>query len=511
MTSGSRSGPDPRRHRRPAGRPCPAPPARRRRRSRGTRRADERVGPLPRSVPTSSIAPRGWGGGRSRRPRPRAAPEDAQHERRAAEPPSGRRGRPRRRSRLRREVGVEPGPGPKGRRPAPPPPRAAGRRRSPPGARAGRRRREEAHDGRARARDEDVVGPGGAGGGEGLVGGRVQRAGGGLEVIGGGPLPTPSTLAAPARPWPRLAQAVRLGVDRRRRELRVRGQHEHAEGRDGDRASCSPAPVIIAGPAGGLAGFARSARASPSGTGRPAPRGQPQGGGGVGRPSAHARRDGHPLVDGQALRRPVPAALRGRARAPGREVRALDARARDLVLAWRRLELARRRGSGAPRARQARACRPPRLAEEQARLTLPGAGRAGRSRAHRLVQRPPLLRLFFLGAGGGGCGRGLRARRAPRYRARVRLRPGRVGERARQRLAAMREALLHEPGLRALVQQGFAHRRKALPRSLGRGRGGAGRARPGARRVEALGRTPAARAEELAPEEWRALYEAMRA
>jgi 16S rRNA (adenine1518-N6/adenine1519-N6)-dimethyltransferase len=69
-----------------------------------------------------------------------------------------------------------------------------------------------------------------------------------------------------------------------------------------------------------------------------------------------------------------------------------------------------------------------------------------------------------------------------------------------------------EPGLRALVQQGFAHRRKALPRSLAHAAGAEPDVRDRARAaLEQLGHTPAARAEELAPEEWRALYEAMRA
>jgi 16S rRNA (adenine1518-N6/adenine1519-N6)-dimethyltransferase len=69
-----------------------------------------------------------------------------------------------------------------------------------------------------------------------------------------------------------------------------------------------------------------------------------------------------------------------------------------------------------------------------------------------------------------------------------------------------------EPGLRALVQQGFAHRRKALPRSLAHAPGAAPDVRERARAaLEGLGHTPAARAEELAPEEWRALFEAMRA
>ena len=64
-----------------------------------------------------------------------------------------------------------------------------------------------------------------------------------------------------------------------------------------------------------------------------------------------------------------------------------------------------------------------------------------------------------------------------------------------------------EPGLRALVQQGFAHRRKALPRSLALAAGAAPGVRDAARAaLEALGHPPDARAEQLAPEEWRALY-----
>jgi 16S rRNA (adenine1518-N6/adenine1519-N6)-dimethyltransferase len=67
-----------------------------------------------------------------------------------------------------------------------------------------------------------------------------------------------------------------------------------------------------------------------------------------------------------------------------------------------------------------------------------------------------------------------------------------------------------EPGLRVLVQQGFAHRRKALPRSLALAAGAEPEVRDAARAaLEALGHLPAARAEELAPEEWRALYERM--
>jgi 16S rRNA (adenine1518-N6/adenine1519-N6)-dimethyltransferase len=64
-----------------------------------------------------------------------------------------------------------------------------------------------------------------------------------------------------------------------------------------------------------------------------------------------------------------------------------------------------------------------------------------------------------------------------------------------------------EPALRALVQQGFAHRRKALARSLSLAPGAAPDVRERARAaLEAIGRPPDARAEQLAPEEWRALH-----
>ena len=64
-----------------------------------------------------------------------------------------------------------------------------------------------------------------------------------------------------------------------------------------------------------------------------------------------------------------------------------------------------------------------------------------------------------------------------------------------------------EPALRALVQQGFAHRRKALARSLSLAPGVAPDVRERARAaLEAVGRPPDARAEQLAPEEWRALH-----
>jgi 16S rRNA (adenine1518-N6/adenine1519-N6)-dimethyltransferase len=64
-----------------------------------------------------------------------------------------------------------------------------------------------------------------------------------------------------------------------------------------------------------------------------------------------------------------------------------------------------------------------------------------------------------------------------------------------------------EPGLRALVSAGFAHRRKALPRSLSL----AGMDRDRARAALAgLGLPDDARAETLGPDRWRDLYGALR-
>jgi 16S rRNA (adenine1518-N6/adenine1519-N6)-dimethyltransferase len=64
-----------------------------------------------------------------------------------------------------------------------------------------------------------------------------------------------------------------------------------------------------------------------------------------------------------------------------------------------------------------------------------------------------------------------------------------------------------EPGLRALVQQGFAHRRKALARSLSLAPGAEADVRARARAaLQEIGRPADARAEQLGPEEWRALY-----
>jgi len=68
------------------------------------------------------------------------------------------------------------------------------------------------------------------------------------------------------------------------------------------------------------------------------------------------------------------------------------------------------------------------------------------------------------------------------------------------------------PGLRALVQQGFAHRRKALARSLSLAPG----ARPDLRdavrsALEAMGRPADARAETLEPAAWRELHERLEA
>jgi 16S rRNA (adenine1518-N6/adenine1519-N6)-dimethyltransferase len=66
-----------------------------------------------------------------------------------------------------------------------------------------------------------------------------------------------------------------------------------------------------------------------------------------------------------------------------------------------------------------------------------------------------------------------------------------------------------EPELRRLVQQGFAHRRKALARSVSLAQGGESRDRIRAA-LESLGHPADARAEALSPEDWRALYEALR-
>ena len=62
-----------------------------------------------------------------------------------------------------------------------------------------------------------------------------------------------------------------------------------------------------------------------------------------------------------------------------------------------------------------------------------------------------------------------------------------------------------EPELRALVQQGFAHRRKALARSVSLAAGGDDRERIRAA-LEAIGKPADARAEALSPEEWRELH-----
>jgi 16S rRNA (adenine1518-N6/adenine1519-N6)-dimethyltransferase len=63
-----------------------------------------------------------------------------------------------------------------------------------------------------------------------------------------------------------------------------------------------------------------------------------------------------------------------------------------------------------------------------------------------------------------------------------------------------------QPGLRALVQQGFAHRRKALARSASLASGADDRERIRAA-LEAIGKPADARAETLSPDDWRALYE----
>jgi 16S rRNA (adenine1518-N6/adenine1519-N6)-dimethyltransferase len=64
------------------------------------------------------------------------------------------------------------------------------------------------------------------------------------------------------------------------------------------------------------------------------------------------------------------------------------------------------------------------------------------------------------------------------------------------------------PELRTLVQHGFAHRRKALARSLALAPGGSGELRDRARAaLEAMGHPADARAETLSPAEWRELWE----
>jgi len=61
--------------------------------------------------------------------------------------------------------------------------------------------------------------------------------------------------------------------------------------------------------------------------------------------------------------------------------------------------------------------------------------------------------------------------------------------------------------LRELVQQGFAHRRKALARSVSLAGGDRDRMRAG---LEAIGLPAAARAETLSPDDWRRLHELLR-
>ena len=70
-----------------------------------------------------------------------------------------------------------------------------------------------------------------------------------------------------------------------------------------------------------------------------------------------------------------------------------------------------------------------------------------------------------------------------------------------------RRAPAAEPGLRKLVQQGFAHRRKALARSMALAGSDRDRVRTA---LEAIGRRSDARAETLSPGDWRRLYEALR-
>jgi 16S rRNA (adenine1518-N6/adenine1519-N6)-dimethyltransferase len=66
-----------------------------------------------------------------------------------------------------------------------------------------------------------------------------------------------------------------------------------------------------------------------------------------------------------------------------------------------------------------------------------------------------------------------------------------------------RRAPAAEPGLRALVRQGFAHRRKALARSVALAGGDRDRVRAA---LEAIGHPADARAETLSPDDWRTLH-----
>ncbi|MGH2947066.1 MAG: 16S rRNA (adenine(1518)-N(6)/adenine(1519)-N(6))-dimethyltransferase RsmA [Solirubrobacteraceae bacterium] len=74
-----------------------------------------------------------------------------------------------------------------------------------------------------------------------------------------------------------------------------------------------------------------------------------------------------------------------------------------------------------------------------------------------------------------------------------------------------RRASAPEPDLRALVQQGFAHRRKALARSVSLAPGSGPVARERIRAaLESMGRPADARAESLSPQDWRELNERLK-
>jgi 16S rRNA (adenine1518-N6/adenine1519-N6)-dimethyltransferase len=75
-----------------------------------------------------------------------------------------------------------------------------------------------------------------------------------------------------------------------------------------------------------------------------------------------------------------------------------------------------------------------------------------------------------------------------------------------------RSASAATPAVRALVQAAFAHRRKALPRSLALAEGAEPDVRERAREaLVALGHPPDERAERLSPEEFRELAERLAA
>ena len=173
---------------------------------------------------------------------------------------------------------------------------------------------------------------------------------------------------------------------------------------------------------------------------RPAtPRGEPQRGGGVARPAAHAGRDRDPLVDRQPLRRLVPAGRRAERReraarrgsrpsTPGQTTSSAAGRLQRQLVGERRPAGRPRRAGAGRRSRGA--------PTNRHRLTLPGGAR-GQHSALRTSSRHSRGR-ERLGARVGRLAD--RLQRGARAVADRRVRAGRERERARERLAAVREA-----------------------------------------------------------------------